>query len=783
MHRLWARGLVRRGGLRLLGAVCGIALTVALLAMLGAFVTGAARTMTQRATADVPVDWQVQVAPGADPAKVAADARNAAPVGTLATVGYAGTSGFTATTGGTVQTTGPGVLLGVPAGYAGDFPGQVRGLTGADTGVLVAQQTAANLHVGVGDTLQVVLPGQPDASLRVDGVIALPNADAMFQKVGAPSGSGPQAPPDNVVLVPLDRWRSMTAAMKPEPLGVSAAPVAPGSAPVSPGPGTRTTELHLRLDRSALPRSPWTAMTAVQNMARNLEVRSAGDALVGDNLAARLDGARADALYARVLFLFLGVPGVLLASFLTLAITAAGAERRAREQALLRVRGAGTRRVLSFAWLEAGMVGVLGGVVGVGAAIAAAPLVGAARTDLGSELPWLGAAAVVGFLLAILATLVPAWRQARAATVVASRAPSYRSRPALWQRLYLDVLAIAAGALVYWRTAAGGYQVVIAPEGVPTTSVHYVAFLAPLLVGGGCILLGIRLAQIVALRGRSTLGSALRPIAGGLSDLVAASIARDRARLGGWLGLIALAFTFAVSTAVFNTTYQGQAHVDAVLTNGADVAITGTTANPASAHQAKVLALSGVAAAEPLMHRYAYVGNDLQDLYGIDPGSIGRATSMSDAYFASHDASATLAKLAATPDGVLVSAETVRDYRLAPGDRIFLRLQRASDHRYHKVPFTFVGIAREFPTAPHDSFLVTNRAYLAQASGDPSSEVLLVRTTGSPGAVAAQARQALQGTPGVSVSDVGSAARLIGSSLTAVDLHGLTRLEPRTPCS
>ena len=55
------------------------------------------------------------------------------------------------------------------------------------------------------------------------------------------------------------------------------------------------------------------------------------------------------------------------------------------------------------------------------------------------------------------------------------------------------------------------------------------------------------------------------------------------------------------------------------------------------------------------MHRFAYVGTDLQDLYGIDPRAIGRATNMSDAFFGGGSSTRTLAALASTRDGVLVS--------------------------------------------------------------------------------------------------------------------------------
>ena len=42
------------------------------------------------------------------------------------------------------------MVLGLPDGYRTAFPGELRTLTGADEGVLLAQQTAANLHVAPG---------------------------------------------------------------------------------------------------------------------------------------------------------------------------------------------------------------------------------------------------------------------------------------------------------------------------------------------------------------------------------------------------------------------------------------------------------------------------------------------------------------------------------------------------------------------------------------------------------------------------------------------------------
>src|SRR5439155_14534562 len=132
--------------------------------------------------------------------------------------------------------------------------------------------------------------------------------------------------------------------------------------------------------------------------------------------------------------------------------------------------------------------------------------------------------------------------------------------------------------------------------------------------------------------------------------------------------------------------------------------------------------------------------------------------------------------LAARPDSVLVSAETVHDFQLKPGDLIRLRLQDGRTKRYCTVPFHYAGVANEFPTAPTDSFLVANAAYVAKATGSDAVGTFLVQTHGaSPGTVAQRVRRVV-GT-GAQVTDVDHQRRIVGSNLTAVELSGLTRVE------
>jgi putative ABC transport system permease protein len=758
MIQLWIKGVFIGHAARLAAAAVGLALPVALLALLGTFIVASSESMARRAVASLPVDWQVLLAIGADLAVVTDAIGKAAHYESLQQVGYADTDGFTATTGETSQTTGPGKVLGLESDYRGLFPGQIEVNLGSWDGVLAASQTAANLHIAPGDTVTIQRVGMGPVDVKIASVVALPNADSMFQAIGVPKNLAPQAPPDNVLLMPMAQWRAVFSPQS------------------SARPDTVRTEIHVRFHHSILPPDPSAAFIQAQRTANNFEARVAGSAALADNLAAQLDAVRADALYARVLFLFLGIPGVVLALLVTLAVASSGSERRRREQALLRLRGTSRPQVLRLAAIEAIAIGGLGATIGLVLAVMVT-LSWWRLEDLSLAVPWLIFVGAIGLGFGIAASLVPAWMDATRTSISAARAEVDRQRSPLWQRLYADIAILAVGAIVFWTVARSGYEIVLAPEGVAQTSVHYEAFLAPLCLWIGAGLLWLRLSRWTLGPGQSLVAALLAPFSAALAPIIAASLSRQRRRMARGVALVALAFAFATATAIFNSTYNAQSRVDAELTNGADVTLTGTTSHPAGELLSELKAVAGVVAAEPMMHRFAYVGADLQDMFGINPAKIGKLTTISNAYFANHDAAKSLALLAETPDGVFVSQETVDDFQLQPGDRLNLRLQSASDHQYHVVPFRFIGIVREFPTAPKDSFLVANANYIASQTGTDAREVVLLRTSGDADAVAAAARKLAATQGGTKVTTLGETQALISSSLTAVDLRGLTGLE------
>src|SRR5262245_54033072 len=203
----WMAGLVRRGPTRLVGAMIGVGLALALLACLGSFVDSSVKTMTGRAIYGLPIDWQILLNSRADEKVVRAAVHETDPQAQMETVEYADVPGLVAKSGETVQTTGKAAVLGIGSTYKKTFPAEIAPMVGAGEGVLAAQQTAANLHVSVGDMVTIQRPGGlPPADVKIDGIISLPNAGSIFQTVGAPSATGSQVPPDNILVLPVDLW-------------------------------------------------------------------------------------------------------------------------------------------------------------------------------------------------------------------------------------------------------------------------------------------------------------------------------------------------------------------------------------------------------------------------------------------------------------------------------------------------------------------------------------------------------------------------------------------------
>jgi putative ABC transport system permease protein len=748
----WLAGLSRRRPFELVVAAVSVALAIAFVASLGAFLTQSRAALTVRAAASVPVDWQVQVTPQGDLAAVAKAVAHLREVRAVEQVSFARVSSLSFAGPGGVRHTGSAYVVAISPSYAATFPGELRHLLGATSGSRLFQQTAANLAASPGDRI-TVRTATGHRPVTVDGVVDMPAEDSFFQVVGVAPGAGASAPPDNVLLVPPDIFASVT------------------------GGTTAVQQLHVGFRHGTLPADPHTAAIDVQGRANHFQASVAGGALVGDNLGTALTAAGEDARYADLLFLLLGLPGLVLATVVAALVVALRSDRRRREVALLRLRGASVSDVVRIVMGEAAITAALGTALGVPLAVLAIRLALPADTPL--SWPWTLAAVVGGAALALVTQAGPVARLSfgrgeSGVAAEASRGPTTRTPWPL--KAGLDFILLAGAAISFALTARSGYQVVLAPEGIAQTQVNFAALAGPALAWPGLALLIWRITAAVI--GRRT-GRWSRGGPGTAPELEAAAIRQRRRVIArGAVGL-AVALGLAVSTAIFTSTYRAQSRVDVALTVGSDVAVVeppGAAVGPDGGRE--LASAPGVRSVEPLQHRFAYVGPDLQDLYGVRASTFGTVPALQDAFVPGSTVSKTLALLQGTPDGVLLSAETLHDYQLHRGDLIRLRLQTGSDHAYRPVPFHVLGLVTEWPTAPKDSFIVANAGYVARATGSDAVGTFLI-SSDTPGPTAAVLRARLTSAGSAAqVQDVASEGAMVtsASGLAATDLTGLSRL-------
>ncbi|HET8893654.1 MAG TPA: FtsX-like permease family protein [Gaiellaceae bacterium] len=767
--RLALAGLVR-APLRTTVRALSLAAAVALLGAMILFVGHSLRTMSAGAVRSVPIDWQGPVGSYRAATGVAhgvARQPGVLEAAAVATAGFAGTA-HTGAVG--LVNSGAGSILAVPPGYDSHI-NTFRLLRGAfaSGSVVLDQQLAATLQAQPGDTIGLTPhAGAKPLRFRVSGIALVTAPDVLFQPLNPLLGPAPAQPPANVVLMPLATF-AHTVAPNLASMAASQATLAL--------PGTQTGvqwQVQAQVDPLALGGSPTHALLRATQIRNAVERSLPGQVVFVDNLADQLNTAAGDALYAETLYIMLAVPGAIVALLLAYLAALGTAERDRRDLALLRARGATRRDLLALVGVESVGLGLMGGGIGTALAFVAVHLAGSgAGIGTGRVVATCSicvALAIAGAAAARIAATVGALR----GTVTEGRRSARRSERPLWQRLYLDVMCLAVSGLVYWLTVRTGFSAVVNPDSNPTLSLSVYMFFAPALLWIGSALL------LVRLRG-GALAFVARRAAGARAttwpSFLLASAGRRGAALNRGLLVIGLLLAFGVNLGVFTATYDQQARIDAQLTLGADV----VASAPPGAVRSKgvdqrIARVPGVSGTTAIDHTYAYVGPDLQDTFAIDPATFTRGTTLRDSYFIGGTAAQMIARLRAHSDGILVSKETITDYSLSIGDLLKLRLL---DHRtgaFSVVPFHVLGVVQEFPSAPRDSFMVANLGYIARATHDSGPNIVFAKASGDPAQVAQRVAAATR-ADGTTVRDIRQQAAQTVSSITTVDLGGISRIE------
>ncbi len=593
--------------------------------------------------------------------------------------------------------------------------------------------------------------------------------DTLFQPLNPQLGPAPAQPPAQIAIMPFATFgRTYAPALR------TLTPAAIGSSAVPGAQDGVQWQVQAQVEPTGLGSSPSQALKRTGQVRRRVERTLTGRVQFVDNLSDSLTNAAPDALYAQTLYIMLAVPGALVALGLSYLAALGTAARDRRDLALLRARGATRRKALALAMLESIGLGVVAGLTGAALAIVAT----SALVDGGVGLTPGRAAIAVGACITLAFAGALAARLAATAGTFAGTAGDARHRSdrraPLWQRLYLDVALLAVSGLIFWLTIRTGFSAVVNPDSNSTLSLSVYMFFAPALLWLGATLLLVRLRgrTVAWLAGR---GAGRRPTS--QRGFLLASAGRRGTAINRGLVLVGLLLAFGVDLGIFTATYDQQARVDAQLALGADVVATAPTGVIArKGLDRKIAAVPGVSSVSIVDHSYAYVGPDLQDTYGVDPATLARTTKLRDSYFIGGTAAQMLDRLRSTPDGILVSKETITDYSLNAGDLLRLRVLDRRSGRFRVVPFHVVGIAQEFPSAPKDSFMVTNLRYLQAATHDGGANVVLVHTNRDPVAVA-QRVAATTSFDGSTVRNIRQQTQQTVTSITTVDLTGIARIE------
>jgi putative ABC transport system permease protein len=644
-------------------------------------------------------------------------------------------------------------------------------------GALLSAEASRALGVRPGGSVELQLPGGRSVSLPVSGVADLARARPLFSSRRSRSLEDFLYVPQSVVVSPAVFAHSVIPALRAESASLGGVVK---SLPLE--------EVDVRVERGPLHANPAAALAQTRAVARSVGGIAPRQDYLIDNISNTLMVARADAAVGKRMFLFLGLPAVLLAAVLAAYAggVLAGAQRR--EQATLRLRGAHRGhllRLLAYRTLAvAGVgsaIGAAGGFVSALAVIGSGSLLEAAPGELA-----LSALAAVGggMLVTALALFIPG-RRALAREIGAERRELALAAPPAWRRLRLDFVALAAAALA--EAVVLGTGALDAPPGSVfagrSVSLPSYLLLVPLLASAGGVLLAARLLMAVALRVPVPASRFGEPARG----LLIRSLRRRPWELSAGIVALALVIAFGTSLRAFIATYDAAKSADARFVVGADLRITPgvSSARPRPAGEAARLRVGGVSSVTPVVFRLEnslLIGAHQRartDLAAIDPASFGTVTRLSDSSFAGQSAGAAMAALRADPNGVLVDAATAGDLGVATGDRVRIVLALGTS-RQTTAGFRVAGLLTRLAGFPRPPSLVVGLTAYAAATGSGRADFFLARTPDHGHAALARAVTALRAGPGrqssMAIETPETALGKDQSSLTALDVRSLVDL-------
>jgi putative ABC transport system permease protein len=674
-------------------------------------------------------------------------------------------------------------VFGFDRAYAEHYPSirLAEGTFRPDSALLSPEASRA-LDTGPGAAVTLALPGGArPLELPVSGIADLSRANPLFNSREGRKLEDFLYIADSIVVSPemfhdkvVPAFRAATAA-RGTALEVKNLPVL---------------EVDVLVERSQLNSDPARALRQTEAIAKQIRGIAPEQDFLLDNVSNTLQVARLDARVAKRMFLFLGLPGLLLAAFLAAYAGSILASTQRREHANLRLRGAHRGHLVRILVYRTVAVAGAGSVLGTLAGFASVLAILGPSAFFAAAPGGLVVSALIATGAGVLATgfamYVPGQRALGREVSGERRELAVEHQPA-WRRLHLDLILVAAAALgAVIAVRAGAFD---APAGSVSTgeatSLPSHLLLLPLMAWFAGTLFSVRAFEGIATRLPVAAAPRFGPLVSGI--LSRSLRRRPRALVTGIVG-VGLVTAFGTGLAVFAATYDAAKAADAKFTVGSNVRVTPSPlshrGHPAS--YASELRVPGVFGATPVVARLenAFLKSDfnseVKDLAAIDPDSFGRIAPLSDSFFPDGTAAEAMEALAADPQALLVESDTAEALKMEVGDTVLVLLARGTKAQQLR-EMTVAGLFDRFPGFPERLHLVANLAYYQAETGLKEVDFFLAKTTDQSDAGLTGAVSALQAGPAardrLNIDSTGTAYNKDQSSLTALNIRGLIDLD------
>jgi putative ABC transport system permease protein len=669
-------------------------------------------------------------------------------------------------------------LFGFDAGYV-ERHDDIRLVDGdvVPGAALISVELRRALGVAAGDTIALAVPGvREPLQLTVSGEVDLRSARSLFFSRQGSHLEDFLYTPDSVVIDPGMFEQDVVPALLTE----TARRGSSRNLPVR--------EVDVQVARDRLDADPGAALAQTRTIADEVTAIAEEQDFLIDNASNTLAVARADAALAKRMFVFLGVPGAMLAAILAGYAGAVLASAQRREQAILRIRGANRSHLVRMLALRSTLLTAAGAVIGlaVGLLSALAVLGADALTRAStSSLVLSGLVGAGGGFLAAGSALYGAGRASIRREINEDRALLFSRRPP-WARYWLDLAALlGVGVLVLLAVRADAFT------GIPGSvyegrgvSLNLWVLALPLGVWVAGALVGGRAFAWVLSR---------RPTGSSAFPRVVPVLLRRSLRRRSWVaaqGAIVIGLIVGVATSItmFTASYDDAKAADARFSLGSDIKVAPDPTDDQTVGTAfadEIAAVEGIDAATPIAYG---VGNsrlrsarneDAANVAAVDPQGFLAVAAVEDENFVGMTAKEALTALSDDPTGVLLSTQIAEFVSVEPGDPIRVLFGRGTDDQV-LAEMHVAGLFDRLPAFPEGADAMVDIAHVQELIPSTEPGFFLARTTDGQASTLSAAVAGLSGLGAggrISVQTRETTLDKDQSSLAALNIRGLLTLD------